>query len=418
MLVWRDKAMASATTTQTSTAASRSHLPWIVGLAIVARVLVAVVFFRLADLHPLTNWGYENVSIALAIIGGQGYASPFFFPSGPTAFMPPGYPALIAGFMRIFGTGLAATSALIAFQFLLSIVTVVLVQRTASRYFGVRTGNFAGLICALAEPLLIAPLYIWDTCLSAVILVVVLAIAPNLRSKRDFAFAGFACAIIALINPALLPTLLAIAAWTAWRARMIPWLGILVFLVAFSPWPIRNFAVMHAFIPLRSNFGYELWQGNHAGGDGENPALNTPAVNASERSLFRAEGEIRYMHQKGALAKSWIEEHPGEFAGLTVRRFARFWMGSSKSPAPMTIPLSAAALIGLVLLWRSRQVFVLFALPLVIFPLPYYMTHADLRFQFVLDPLLAILAGYACESFIAWCSRRPVPSPALAPSAH
>jgi hypothetical protein len=173
---------------------------------------------------------------------------------------------------------------------------------------------------------------------------------------------------------------------------------------------------MHSFIPLRSNFGYELWEGNHQGGDGETPPMQTPAVNATEHSLFLAQGEVGYMQQKGALAKVWIKGHPGEFARLTVLRFIRFWSGSSKSPAPMTVPLSAAALIGLVLLWRSRQMFILFALPLVIYPLPYYITHADARFQFVLDPLLAVLAGYVCESFFAWCARRPSPSPALATS--
>jgi hypothetical protein len=281
----------------------------------------------------------------------------------------------------------------------------------------VRTANFAGLICALAEPLLIAPLYIWDTCLSALILVAAVAVAPNLRGKGDFAVAGMACALAALINPALLPTLFAIAAWAAWRARIIPWLGILVFLLAFSPWPIRNYAVMHSFIPLRSNFGYELWQGNHAGSDGETPPMETPAVNAKEHSLFLAEGEIGYMQQKETLAKAWIKGHPGEFAGLTARRFLHFWSGSSKSPGPMTVPLAAAALVGLILLWRSRQMFILFALPLVLFPLPYYITHPDLRFQFVLDPLLAILAGYTFESFFAWCARRPAPLPSFTSAA-
>jgi 4-amino-4-deoxy-L-arabinose transferase-like glycosyltransferase len=394
----------------------RSHLPWIVGLAVVARALVAALYFRLTDLHRLTNWGYENVSIALAIFGGQGYSSPFFFPSGPTAFMPPGYPLLIAGFMRIFGTGAPAPGALIGFQFLLSVVTVVLVQRLARRYFGVRTANFAGLICALAEPLLIAPLYIWDTTLSALILVAAVAVAPNLGRQRDFAVAGIMCAVAALLNPALLPTLFAITAWAAWRARVIPWLGLCVFLVAFSPWPIRNYVVMHSFIPLRSNFGYELWEGNHPGANGETPPMETPAVNGKEHSLFLAEGEVGYMQQKKALATAWIKRHPAEFVGLTVRRFVSFWSGSSKSPGPMTLSLSALALVGLVLFWRSRQMFILFALPLVIFPLPYYITHADARFQFVLDPLLAILAGYACESFLAWCARRPFPSPTLATS--
>jgi hypothetical protein len=84
----------------------------------------------------------------------------------------------------------------------------------------------------------------------------------------------------------------------------------------------------------------------------------------------------------------------------------------------MTVPLAAAALVGMVLLWHSQQLFVLFAIPLVLYPLPYYITHADSRYQFVLDPLLAILAGYACETFFAWCARRAAPSPTLAASVH
>ena len=409
--------MASATATKISAdATGRSHLPWIVGIAIVARVLTAGFYFHSTEIIPLHNWGYENVSIAFSLYAGHGYASPFFFPSGPTAFMPPGYPLLIAAFMRVLGTDTAATVGIIAFQILLSVVTVVLVQRVARRYFGERTGNFAGLLCALVEPLLIAPLYIWDTCLSALILIAAVAIAPRVRTKRDFALAGLACAAAALINPALLPTLLAIAAWSAWRARIVPWLGMLCFLVAFAPWPIRNYETMRAFIPLRSNFGYELWQGNHPGSDGETPAFKTPAVNAEERSLFLTEGELGYMHQKDSLATSWIQSNPREFARLTVRRFIHFWSGSAKSPGPMTLALVVLGIGGVALLWRARQMFLLFALPLLLYPLPYYITHADARYQFVLDPLLAILAGSACESFFAWCARRPAPLPTLASS--
>ena len=411
--------MASATATQVSAdATARSHLPWIVALAIVARVLTAVFYFRSNQIIPLHNWGYENVSIALSLHAGHGYGSPFFFPSGPTAFMPPGYPLLIAGFMRLLGTGTAATIALVVFQILLSVLTVGLVHHVGRRYFGQRAGNFAGLLCALAEPFLIAPLYIWDTCLSALILVGAVAVAPMLRSKGSFAATGVACAAAALINPALLPTLFAIAAWSAWRARIVPWLGILCFLVAFAPWPIRNYATMHAFIPLRSNFGYELWQGNHPGSDGETPAFKTPAVNTEEHALFLAEGELGYMREKHHLATSWIEANPGEFARLSVRRFVHFWSGSSKSPGPMTLALVALGIAGVVLLWRSRQLFILFALPLVLYPLPYYITHADARYQFVLDPLLAILAGYTCELFFAWCARRPAPVPTLTDSIH
>jgi hypothetical protein len=38
---------------------------------------------------------------------------------------------------------------------------------------------------------------------------------------------------------------------------------------------------------------------------------------------------------------------------------------------------------------------VLFLLPMTLFPLPYYITHAEFRYRLVIDPLLVILAGYA-----------------------
>jgi hypothetical protein len=37
----------------------------------------------------------------------------------------------------------------------------------------------------------------------------------------------------------------------------------------------------------------------------------------------------------------------------------------------------------------------LFALPLLLFPLPYLITHAEFRYRIVIDPLLAVLAAHA-----------------------
>jgi hypothetical protein len=57
----------------------------------------------------------------------------------------------------------------------------------------------------------------------------------------------------------------------------------------------------------------------------------------------------------------------------------------------------------------------LILLPIAIYPLPFYVTHPNARYQFVIDPLLAILAGYACECFLAFIARRPLPAPAISP---
>jgi hypothetical protein len=57
---------------------------------------------------------------------------------------------------------------------------------------------------------------------------------------------------------------------------------------------------------------------------------------------------------------------------------------------------SLLGLAGLAVLCKQRRaVAVLFLLPLLIFPLPYYITHAEFRFRLVLDPLLTILSAYA-----------------------
>jgi hypothetical protein len=53
-------------------------------------------------------------------------------------------------------------------------------------------------------------------------------------------------------------------------------------------------------------------------------------------------------------------------------------------------------LAGFVLLCkRRRDLALLFAGPLLLFPLPYYITHADFRFRLVLDPLATLLCAYA-----------------------
>ncbi len=396
----------------------RSHLPVILAIATVARVATVLAYAHERSFPNLHQWGYEDIYIALSLASGNGFSSPFGFPSGPTALLAPGYPLLIAGVVHLFGAGPVTAWVLILFNIVVALVTLWLIMGVAQRHFGTRASNLAGFLFAICEPMLFAPLYLWDTCLSALILSAAIAIAPSLdRSNRRFVLVGIGTAIAILINPALSFVLFAIFFWSAWRARFFPWLGIMAFLVIFSPWPIRNALVMHSFIPLRTSFGYELWVGNHPGADGNLPWHLGPRDTFSERRLFLENGEVKYVGIKFSLARSYISNHPMEFAKLTENRFIRFWAGTGQGPAApshKTLYLSVLAFAGLALLSRRRQTFILFALPLVIFPLPYYITHAEVRYQFVIDPLLAILAGYACESFFAWCARRPTPSPKLA----
>jgi asparagine N-glycosylation enzyme membrane subunit Stt3 len=43
----------------------------------------------------------------------------------------------------------------------------------------------------------------------------------------------------------------------------------------------------------------------------------------------------------------------------------------------------------------------LFAVPLLVFPLPYYVTHAEFRFRMVLVPVVVLLAASALVELFA-----------------
>jgi hypothetical protein len=107
------------------------------------------------------------------------------------------------------------------------------------------------------------------------------------------------------------------------------------------------------------------------------------------------------MRHKGILARDYIRGHPGEFIRLSAERVARFWTGAGFAVNSRVVELHAVmtSLLGLaglaVVYKRRRPLAMLFLLPLLVFPLPYYITHAEFRFRVVLDPLLTILSAYA-----------------------
>ena len=131
--------------------------------------------------------------------------------------------------------------------------------------------NFAGLLCAHCEPMLFAPLYIWDTCLSALILTCGNCGRPQSSAQGQIRPCGrrrahSLCSSIRHSSPVLFAIAAGrpggrgpfrgLASWHFWSS---------------SPrglFATRRDAFLH---PPSTNFGYEFWQGNHEEADGENP---------------------------------------------------------------------------------------------------------------------------------------------------
>jgi 4-amino-4-deoxy-L-arabinose transferase-like glycosyltransferase len=398
------------------TRSTHSYLPAILLAAVISRLLVLWLVLARFPHAWLYSRGIELGTLAASIVAGNGLSSPFGGSTGPTALLGPGYPAVIALVFRIFGSfSFAAAVAIMLMQFLFSVVTVLVIFTVARELFGVLAANLAGLLWGLSLPLLWMPTIFWETCLSTLLLVGMIALA--LRCKRKprvvlWGLMGAYCGVAVLVNPALLLALLAILGWTAWHTRKLLrytlLLAPLVLLLVVAPWPIRNARVLHAFIPLRSTVGFELWVGNRIGATGFLEESQFPLFNTWEYDNYVSHGEVEYMRNKTALAEAYIRSHPCEFLRLSAVRCLRFWTGTGNRDGSWLFALHASLTtsLGFLGLWRlittsRRDVAILFLLPIVLFPLPYYITHAEFRYRLVIDPLLTILAGYAVSEAVA-----------------
>jgi hypothetical protein len=261
--------------------------------------------------------------------------------------------------------------------------------------------------------------------------------SDNRQLTASWLFFGLLWGLIALSNASLLIFLPAEAIWillpqlsprrsaqpressqpttnnqqptTALRTLLGPLVAALIFLACISPWTIRNFRVFHTFIPLRGNFGAELYMGNGPGAYGLLMEYFHPFQDPVQLRLYAAMGEVRYVAMRGAAAKAIIAAHPAHFAADVLRRIYFFWAGVPHpsdeawfNEAGRTLNfafLSLAGLFGLALALRERVPAAgLFAWAFLLLPLPYYIVTVHARFRHPLEPLIAILGVYLFQS--------------------
>ncbi len=398
------------------TTAEQKHTAFVLIAALAARLLVLAQTLA----HLPVNWFYTRGSemglLAASIVRGEGLSSPFGPPTGPTAMIAPGYPLLVAGIFRLFGCySTSSAFILLAVNLFCNVITVWLILCLSRRYASEWAAMAAASFWACSPAILGMPTIFWETNLSVTFLlgaVIYATIAGKLERRSTWFSSGAGCGIAALFNPALLPSLVCIFAWRVARARerlRRTLLFLCGLILVYLPWPTRNEFALHAPVLSRTTVGLELWMGNHPGADGYLNQAIFPTYNGVELADYRMRGELGYMGHKQQLAFQWIASTPGTFFNLTSLRFMRFWNGTgSRLTSPVcflhAMLTTTFGFFGLALLFKSRdrgQV-LYFLLPLVLFPLPYYLTHAELRYRLVLDPLLTVLAARTIQN-LPWC---------------
>jgi Dolichyl-phosphate-mannose-protein mannosyltransferase len=385
----------------------RVYYPAILGVALLLRGVMVIPAMKGDPRWWFFNQASEYGCLAQSLLAGHGYASPFCGSTGPSAFLAPGYPLLVAAAFHLFGAySMQAAAALIGLQVLFGVLVVVVVMLLAKRLLGNIAANIAGVLCAVSPPLVCLPILFWETSLSMLLLTAAILLAlVCVERPRNLHWIGFGayCALAMFVNPSLLLTFAAVLLWMAWQngiSRMRgPALALLAWCTIFSIWPIRNAYRMHAFVPLRTNLGYELWQGNRLGSDGMFSAALHPNYSNEEYARYAELGEISYMREKSELAIVEIKANKPRFMRLCVGRFEKFWLNSVESKPSSLLALNiaftslmSAAGLGL-LFWRRNPAAFLLAIPFVVLPAPYYLTHADFRFRLLLDPLAILLTA-------------------------
>ena len=384
----------------------------VLGTALAMRLLVIVTVLRHYPPQWLFTRGIEMGLLAESLLAGNGLSSPFGGSTGPTAFIAPIYPMLVALVFRMFGEFTVVSAVVVMLvQTALNLMTIWMMMRVAWRVFSQASAMVAGLIWAGSLPLIWMPTIFWETSLSCCLLMGLIALVlrySEIKIMRPIHWMrlGAYCGFTSLVNPALVLALASVVVWLWLQRRKTaarwPLLTVVTFVVVFAPWPIRNARVFHAFIPLRTTVGFELWMGNRPDADGMLDETLFPMYNKAELADYMARGEVAYSANKATLAKNFMRAQPGTFVRMTGLRFLRFWTGTGSRGGSKVFMMHAVlttglGIAGLWLLARSKRyaLATLFTLPLVVFPLPYMITHAEFRYRLVIDPVLAMLAGYA-----------------------
>jgi Dolichyl-phosphate-mannose-protein mannosyltransferase len=402
----------------------------ICGVALVARLsFIAIQCLRIPrEVLAVVPFQQETGNIAYALVRGHGFADVFRADTGPTAWLAPVYPLLLAGVFKIFGAfTFPAFLTIASLNAMFSAAACIPIFLATRRVAGVSAGSLAAWLWAVFPNAIVMPFeWVWDTPLSALLAATILWSTLELGSGdrsprwRDWSLYGLLWGFALMTNPSVgsvLPFLLAWLIYRSYKFGRFRWVQLALVLgmvlLCCAPWTIRNYRQFGRFVPIRSNFPFELWLGNNDVYDLHPPHTRTRITRYEEARSYAQAGEVAFMEDKWEKATSFIVAHPALEAQLAGRRFVATWTGLDNPiqgfrTGPNLVRwallcnfvVSLGALTAILVLATGFSDFVvpLAAFPLV-FPVLYYVTHTSLRYRHPVDPVLILLTALTLRWF-------------------
>ncbi len=374
--------------------------------------------------------GYREYAIAAGRLLEQGtLLSPLIVEDlrrEPSSLFPPGYVVVTAAAYALLDVeSYTATLVLQVVNALATTLTIALVFLAARAIVGVRAAWVAALIATINPLLLGYTDLVWDTSLFTLGTALSVWIASVLSSRRFGVGAYFGFGVwlgaLAYLNPALTIAYPFLVLWpltrtNGWCPR--PLLRgtaavILGWMIAVTPWTVRNFTHFDKLVYIRGGFMHELWLGVCPEADADRSNVfkkRFPLNNEDLQRHVASIGEQAYIDECAHLARDAIASDPIRFVRLIGVRSMDYWMGtvlSHTGPESQVLPRARSRLVVTVFLFAEfamlvggllvrrrigRQIGWLLAI-IVCFSVTYCVTHVELRYRAPTEPLMAIILG-------------------------
>jgi hypothetical protein len=383
------------------------------------------------DYRPAHDDGkYDRLACTIAVSGtypqswsgltARSCGGPSKGGSEPSAFRPPGYPALLAGVYVISAPVTADrwTAGRIA-QAMLGTLLAALTGLLGARVWCRRVGLVALAIAALAPPLIVVGGSLSSDLLFSTLVVgaVLAALAASPGSLRWIALAGALVGLAALTRPQglLLLAPLSVAAWRAAGARQAL-VVVGAALVVVTPWTVRNAVEMDALVPISTHTGESLagtYNAETRIRSGYPGAWRPPRQIADFADVYALPyGEVWRQRELSRRAVRFARDHPGYVAEVSARNTLRlanledraWWRhGATTISLPAAagdlaaygfFPLAALALVGAGTRAARRAPAWLWLVPLLL-AIATVPIVGEVRFRAPIDPFLILLAALA-----------------------
>lgn len=347
----------------------------------------------------------------------------------PSAFIMPGMPFLLAGFMAIFGQDQGGVIAFRLFQCLEQAFSVYLIFWIGRRIFNTRVGLIAAGISALYLPdYFSSGVILSETTFRMLLLLMVcltiLAVEKNRTSLYIWLAVLTAAAAYFKPHASLYPAVFLVL-W--WRDKL-PWrlmlkymsLMVLVYAALLTPWWIRNWMTFHEFILFTNSGGSPFLLGTRIRGQLPPPGFFEAYPQYDPETIFQGADSSAVQKGKDIIAYGFKHEPLKYLYWFTIGRWVElyfhpfysrpFWPVSRPVMNVIQIGLMVVNMIGIV--WALLKCRLSRLLPLLLalgyFTVIYLPFIAFNRYGYPNMALLILFGSFLIERLLSrFLPRRP-----------